>query len=135
MPLFGSPNIEKLAQKQDVEGLIEALKHDDFQVRRDAAEALAQLGESRRLFELVIRLLEPIERQVGAIRPDVNGALPRADGGGQVSLSLAHVPQMDKGRHDGAVGVDRGLESARRFVELALLQGLEPDLVLEKRED
>ena len=42
MPLFGPPNIEKLKEKRDVEGLIKALRHKDAKIRCDAAEALAR---------------------------------------------------------------------------------------------
>jgi hypothetical protein len=45
MPLFGPPDIEKLREKHDTKALIKALKYRDTQVRCDAAEALAQLGD------------------------------------------------------------------------------------------
>jgi HEAT repeat protein len=40
-----APNIERLEQKQDIEGLIKALDHPDNKVRRGATEALDRMGE------------------------------------------------------------------------------------------
>lgn len=39
------PNIKKLIEKKDVEGLIEDLKHEDKDVRSDAVDALVRKGE------------------------------------------------------------------------------------------
>ncbi len=47
MPLFGSPNIEKLKERRNVDGLIKALSHKDAAIRRDAARALGVLGDQR----------------------------------------------------------------------------------------
>jgi HEAT repeat protein len=44
MPLFGPPNIEKLKEKVDVEGLLKALGHKDHIVRLKAENALNELG-------------------------------------------------------------------------------------------
>jgi len=45
MPLFGSPNIDQLAARRDVQGLIKALSSKDPATRRAAAEALAPLKD------------------------------------------------------------------------------------------
>ncbi|MGH2740285.1 MAG: HEAT repeat domain-containing protein [Actinomycetota bacterium] len=45
MPLFGPPNIDKLKEKQDVEGLVKALHDRSENVRLRAAAALSELGE------------------------------------------------------------------------------------------
>jgi len=39
------PNIEKLKEKKDVEGLIKALKHKDYLVGSEAAKALGEVGD------------------------------------------------------------------------------------------
>lgn len=44
MALF-KPNVEKMKKKQDVEGLIKALKHKDGAVQKRAIEALVDIGE------------------------------------------------------------------------------------------
>lgn len=45
MPLFGPPNIEKLKERGDVDGLIRALGHKDWRTRREAAVALGELDD------------------------------------------------------------------------------------------
>jgi HEAT repeat protein len=46
--LFGPPNIEKLEAKRNVQGLIKALSYEkDWQVQRNAAAALGQIGDAR----------------------------------------------------------------------------------------
>lgn len=52
---FFKPNIEKMEQWRDVKGLIEALKHEDLDVRMRAEEALARIGgpgDVERLFDV-----------------------------------------------------------------------------------
>ena len=44
MPFFRKPNIEKLKAKNNVKGLIKALRYKDLGVRDSAASALAQIG-------------------------------------------------------------------------------------------
>jgi len=51
-----APNIERLEQKQDVEELIIALDHKNGEVRKDAARALGQIGDSRALEPLIAAL-------------------------------------------------------------------------------
>lgn len=45
MTIFGSPEIERMAEEQDLEGLLKFLEHRDMLVRLQAAQALADLGE------------------------------------------------------------------------------------------
>jgi len=47
MALFGQPNIEKLRANRDISGLIKAFDHKKWEVRRDAAVALKNLGDMR----------------------------------------------------------------------------------------
>jgi len=42
--IFFKPNIGKMLNRQDVEGLIKALKHKDYRVPREAAKALGEIG-------------------------------------------------------------------------------------------
>jgi hypothetical protein len=45
--LFGPPNIEKLKERRDVDGLVKALSHEDAYVRCEAAKALGDLKDGR----------------------------------------------------------------------------------------
>ena len=54
MPLFGSPNVSKLAAKGDLKGLIKALGYQrDWLVRRQAVKALKAIGDTRAIEALV----------------------------------------------------------------------------------
>lgn len=54
MPLFGSPNVSKMAAKGDLKGLIKALGYQrDWLVRRQAVEALKEIGDTRAIEALV----------------------------------------------------------------------------------
>jgi len=44
---MGKPDIEKMAENRDVEGLIKALKHENNEVRKEAAWALGMIGDIR----------------------------------------------------------------------------------------
>jgi len=50
---FFKPNIEKMRTRQDVEGLIKALKHKDFEVRKNATDALGEIGDVRAIEPLI----------------------------------------------------------------------------------
>jgi HEAT repeat protein len=45
MPLFGSPSVEKLIEKQDVKRLAKALSDDDATIRDRAIQGLIQIGD------------------------------------------------------------------------------------------
>ena len=57
MPLFG-PNLEKLRENGDVDGLIESLSHSRHSVRAAAAHALGELEDPRALEPLLMVLQE-----------------------------------------------------------------------------
>ena len=59
---FFKPNIEKMLNRQDVEGLIKALKHKDFEVRKRAADALSKIGDAK-----------AVESLIGALRDEYLG--------------------------------------------------------------
>ena len=40
------PNVEKLRRRRDVNGLIKALEYEDWQIRRQAADALGEIGDN-----------------------------------------------------------------------------------------
>src|SRR5579864_1609356 len=95
-------------------------------------KAPAQLHEAGVGAERAVALLEPLEREVGAFRRDVYGALPYRDGSDQVSLLVSDVAQVQVGGRHGRVELDGGREPTRRLGEVPLLHGLESDLVLEE---
>ena len=45
MTFFRKPNIEKLKAKNNVKGLIKALRHRSSRVREGAADRLGEIGE------------------------------------------------------------------------------------------
>ncbi|MDI7274909.1 MAG: HEAT repeat domain-containing protein, partial [Anaerolineae bacterium] len=64
MPLFGPPNVEKLKAKRDVAGLVKALKSPNWEVRRNAATALGEIGDRQAVEALIASLQDP----EGAVR-------------------------------------------------------------------
>jgi HEAT repeat protein len=71
VPLFG-PNVEKLKQKGDVEGLIKVLRHrkKDIRMRQAAAQALGELGDRTAVKPLiaVLRSSGLVDLRVAAVR-------------------------------------------------------------------
>src|SRR5215469_8395380 len=63
MPLFGRdgpPDVEQLQRRQNLRGLIKALRYQqDFAVRSAAAQALGQLGGARAVEPLLEALGDP----------------------------------------------------------------------------
>jgi HEAT repeat protein len=63
MGLFGSPNIQKLKNKIDISGLIKLFDHQDYLIRVEAAEALAELSDVRAL-DALIQTMQDESKQV-----------------------------------------------------------------------
>ena len=55
---FFKPNVEKLKEKRDVEGLVKALRHKDPSIRRKAARALGELKAKDALDALINALID-----------------------------------------------------------------------------
>ncbi len=53
MPLFGSPNFEKLKAKRDVPKLVKLLKHKDYLICARAINILGEIGDERAVDPLV----------------------------------------------------------------------------------
>jgi HEAT repeat protein len=80
LPLFGPPSVEKLKAKGDVPGLIRALGQDkNRDVRKTAAVALGQLGDSRAVGPLIAALKDQ-DKDVGRAAAAALGQIsdPRA---------------------------------------------------------
>ena len=70
------PNIKELRKRHDVEGLIEALRHADWHVRRDAAKALGELKEGElKDARAVACLIETLRDDNAEVRRSVAFAL------------------------------------------------------------
>lgn len=65
------PNVEKLKEKRDVKGLINALSHKDWGVRNGAAEALRKIGKPA--VEPLIQLLK--DESAGVLQEKAAGIL------------------------------------------------------------
>src|SRR5579863_7425200 len=65
--------------------------------RRLGREAPAQLDEAGVGAERAIALLEPLEREVGAFRRDVDCPLPNGNRSDQVSLLVSDIAQVQVG--------------------------------------
>jgi HEAT repeat protein len=51
---FGAPNVQKMSEKLDIEGLIKALAYEkDSYVRREVAKAVGKIGDSRAVEPLI----------------------------------------------------------------------------------
>jgi HEAT repeat protein len=58
MSLFG-PNVEKLEQRGDTEGLVNCLDNKDATVRKDAVDALSRLKDKATVGSLMAALADP----------------------------------------------------------------------------
>jgi HEAT repeat protein len=58
---FFKTKVEKLEEKKDVEGLINALKDKNWLVRKDAAVALGEIGDERAVEPLIQALKDESE--------------------------------------------------------------------------
>ncbi len=65
------PNVEKMKSRGDIEGLARELRHRDWHVRMDAAEALGQLGDER----AVPHLIEALRDESHHVRREAAEAL------------------------------------------------------------
>jgi len=51
--LFREPDVQKMREERDVDGLVKALKHKDRRVREDAVEALREIKDPRAVETLI----------------------------------------------------------------------------------
>jgi len=57
MPLFGPPNVQKLKEKHNIEGLLKALGYEkNRDVREAAAKALGEIGDAQAVEPLIATL-------------------------------------------------------------------------------
>jgi HEAT repeat protein len=65
MGIFGPPNVEKMKERRDMEGLSKALRHKEVAIRRKAAIALGELDD-RQCVEPLITALDDTDEAVRA---------------------------------------------------------------------
>lgn len=87
---FFKPNIKKMKAKGDVEGLIEALKHKDWRVQWDAAEALGEVGDARAV-EPLIQALKDVYFVESKFQDDERVHVARLLGVGQGMVVIGEV--------------------------------------------
>jgi hypothetical protein len=102
LPLFGPPNVEKLKANGDAPGLRKALEYPGhWRVRRDAAEALGQIGDAG-----------DVARLVAALRDDTSSvSQAAAEALGQIRDVSAVEPLMAVLK-DQSLGVRRAAAEA-----------------------
>ena len=65
--LRGKPDVKRLKERSDVEGLVRALSHKDWTVRSGAAETLGELRDQR----AVTSLIKALDDNVGRVCDEV----------------------------------------------------------------
>ena len=107
---FLKPNVAKLKEKKDVGGLIKALSHKDVSIRVEAANALAEVGDSSAVEALIKALSDSsIDVRKAAVRALANVADERA------VASLVKVLKEDD-------SIDVRVEAAKALVEVGQMK-------------
>jgi len=94
-----TPNIERLEQKRNVQGLIKALDHEDPEVRRNAAQALGSIGDQR--------AVEPLDFMLRGGRDSLDAAKALGQIGGPRAVDslmwALQVPDLEEAAVAGLV--------------------------------
>jgi hypothetical protein len=94
VPLFGPPNIEKLREGTDTQGLLKALVYQrHWRVRRDAAEALGQIGDPG----AVVALIDALRDDNSSVRQAAAEALGRIGDASAVAPLLVSLKDPSSG--------------------------------------
>lgn len=99
MNIFGSPDIERMTEERDYEGLYRCLEHSDVMLRLQAAQALADLNDGAGWRFLLETVRDSDDLEARAIAADILGELghPRAIPVLGEVLYKAHLdPKMDR---------------------------------------
>jgi HEAT repeat protein len=75
MPLFGPPNVSKLIEKRDINGLIKALLYKDPLARQEAAKALGEIGSTQAVAPLNKTIKEDNEEDVRSAAAEALGEI------------------------------------------------------------
>ncbi|MBN2303319.1 MAG: HEAT repeat domain-containing protein [Anaerolineae bacterium] len=124
MPLFGkSPNIKKLKENKDIQGLIEALEHKEPPVSAAAAQALGDIGDRSAIEPLIAMLQTSGENRMAAAA----GAL-RSLGDAAVDPLIAAFTGAEPSAQEqiahilGEIGAARAVETLMTALEKTRLE-------------
>ena len=92
------PNVEKLAAKKNIEGLIEALQHKDHDVRRHAAYALGEIRDAR----TVESLIQALKDQESSVRYEAARALRKIKDARAMEPLIQALKDENGIRHEAA---------------------------------
>jgi len=116
--LLGPPDVEKLEDRKDVEGLIKALRYENWNVRVAAAEVLGKIGDTRAV-EPLIQVLKD-EYEVIGIRVTAAEVLGKI-GDERAAEPLIQVLNDEDRRVQDSVRVqDSTKEALKKIGELAV---------------
>ena len=111
------PNIEKLVARWDIDGLINALSHRDYRIRKKAAEALGEM----RAKEAVDALIKTLKDENSEVRKAAAYAL------GRIGDERAVKPLVEALRDES---LDVRIEAAKALKEVGYRRAAElPNLV------
>ena len=94
-----------------------------------------QLCEALLSPELAVRHRQPVEGQIGALGRPFDDLFPHVDGLRQLVIAGIDVAEVQICRHHAGIQIDGRLKTHDRPGVVAMRQGLQAELVLEKRED
>ncbi len=104
---FGKPDVKDMEKKNDVNGLIKALRYEnDVQVRREAAYILGKIGNS----SAVVPLIKALEDPDSYVRRQAADAL------GNIGDQKAFEP-LNKALHDPNKYVCQGAADSLKKIE------------------
>lgn len=105
MFLFGGPNIRKMVEEQDRDGLADALQNGSPQVRLEAGEALARLNDERGWSYLLYAILDPTDPLLQSATAEVLAGL-----GSQRAVPALREAGL-RARGEAAQVIDEALEA------------------------
>ena len=121
MGLFGPPKIDELVEKNDIKGLIKALKNKDFLIRKEAAKALFKTGDSSAI-EPFIESLQDTDPDVTRIATEFLGTYGDRRAQDALIRSLNDEDETTRRNAAWALGNVGDEDSYRPLQELLMLK-------------
>src|SRR5512138_2938233 len=122
---FGRPDIGKMTEERDYDGLVKCLEDKDPMIRLEAAEGLAELQDGRGWRYLLEVVRRPEDPGVQALAADILGGL------GHPRAVLALEDALPTARGDAAKAIRTALQDLGVTDENILSERLLPELVLQ----
>jgi len=91
MGLFGPPDITSMASRKNVKGLIKALAHKEYHIRKGALEALVSIGN-----EAVFPLIDALKSSLPMVRKQAAWALGEIHNKAALDWLTAALQDKDK---------------------------------------